>query len=85
MDITSKLSISFSPEDAEELVKKAVLDYLQSQYGFSTDVKNVKVSFKASLEYDYMDRGTGSPVFSGVEVTVAQPAPPTVKTKLTNR
>lgn len=75
MDITSKISITFSPADAETLFKKAVLDYLQTTYGIATDVKNVGVRFKATIGYDQMDRGPGSPEFSGVEVTIEQTAP----------
>ncbi len=75
MDILSKISVTFSPADAETLFKKAVMDYLQTQYGISTDVKNVGIQFKATIAYDQMDRGPGSPEFSGVEVTINQTAP----------
>ena len=73
MDITSKISVTFSPADAETLFKKAVLDYLQTQYNIITDVKNVDVRFKATIGYDQMDRG--SPEFSGVDVTIKQASP----------
>lgn len=75
MDITSKISVTFTPVDAETLFKKAVLEYLQTTYGIATDVKNVGVRFKATIAYDQMDRGPGSPEFSGVEVTINQSAP----------
>lgn len=75
MDIISKISVTISPADAEVLFKKAVMDHLQTSYGIIADTKNVDVRFKATIEYDQMDRGPGSPAFSGVEVTINQASP----------
>ena len=75
MDILSKISVTFSPADAETLFKKAVMDHLQTTYGIIADTKNVKVNFKATMSYGQMDRGPGSPEFSGVEVTINQASP----------
>lgn len=75
MDIISKISVNFSPADAETLFKKAVMDHLQITYGIVADTKNVTINFKGTMSYDQMDRGHGFSKFSGVEVTIDQATP----------
>ena len=75
MDISSKLSVTLSPTDAETLFKKAMLDYLNTHFGIITNADNVMVKFKTTMEYDQFDRGPGSPAFAGAEVTIDQAAP----------
>lgn len=78
MDIAAQITINISPADAERLFKTAMLSYLQSRFSISANSKDVMVKFKATNVYDSMDRGHGSPEFSGVEVTInkAMPAQP---------
>lgn len=75
MDISSKLSVTISPTDAETPFKKAMLDYLATHFGISTNADNVMVKFKTTMEYDQFDRGSGSPAFAGAEVTINQATP----------
>lgn len=75
MDIAAQISITLNPTDAETLLKKAVMDYLQTRYSISAMAKDVTIRFKATTVYDSMDRGPGSPEFSGVEVTINQATP----------
>lgn len=75
MDISSKLSVSFSPNDAEDLFRSAVVNYLQVQFGIVTAPENIDITFKTTMEYDQFDRGPGAPAFAGVDVAIKQPNP----------
>ena len=75
MDISSKLSVSFTPADAKDLFRSAVVNYLQVQFGIVTAPENIDITFKTTKEYDQFDRGPGMPAFAGVDVAIKQPAP----------
>lgn len=55
------ISVDLTPKQVEE----AISYWLQSQ---GLNVKSTR--FEASMQYDYMDRGPGSPAFSGAKVQV---------------
>lgn len=80
MGITSTLSLSFDFNDTKELLKKAAVDLLQTQYGIAASPEDIDVMFKTTMEYDQYDRGPGTPTLIGIEVTVkqAQPRPEAV-------
>lgn len=75
MDIKSKLTLSLSTADATTFVTNALVDFLRETYGIHAKAEDIKVSFGTTMDYGPYDRGSGSPVFSGLNVTVEQATP----------
>lgn len=75
MDIKSKLTLSLSTADATKFVTNAMVDFLRDTYGIHAKAEDIKVNFSTTMGYDAYDRGTGSPIFTGLDVTVSQATP----------
>ena len=84
MDVTSKISIKLSKEDAAELLAKAVAKQLYEEMGITVSPADIEIRFTATLDYGYDDRGSGSPAFTGVDIEIKQPQQPRPKRSTTH-
>lgn len=75
MDINSKLTLQLSSKDAAAFVTNAMVEFLRSTYGIAAKPEDIKVNFGATIDYGPMDRGSGTPTFNGITVTVNQATP----------
>lgn len=63
MDLKFAATVELKPADVQRIVEEAVKAQMQGY-----NVSGVK--FEASLDYGPMDRGHGTPVFTGMKVTL---------------
>ena len=83
MDVTSKISIKLSKEDAAELLAKAVARQLYEEMGIVISPTDIIVRFNAILDYSVDAYIHGEPSFSGVDIEIKQPQQPQLKRSTT--